>query len=218
MREALGWLTNCPDDRRCPQNWLELCYTELPTTMRCHVCEREVRLVTTESDFEVALEEQEQAAFPVVPCIGAPATYGRLQGQPVAPSIPPDSGDNGVPEEVEEEAAPPPSAPPPPPPAKGATVSLSKALFCILGSGDAIRVEKDSAIVGRSRNCDIVIPSAKVSRQHASISRVADDYFIEDLGSANGVWRDGEKMAGRVKIEHGDVFTISEESLTFEFR
>ena len=72
-------------------------------------------------------------------------------------------------------------------------------------------------IVGRSRTCDIVIPSAKVSRQHASLTRTDADLYIEDLGSANGVWLNGEKVT-RVKINPGDTFTISDETLVFDNR
>jgi hypothetical protein len=202
MRECLGWLTNCPDDKRCPQNWLELSYTELPTPVHCHVCEREVRLVTSDSEFENAVQDQITAAFPTVPCTAGPAYYGsRLNG--AAPS------QQGGGAALQTSDA---------PPALKPATTAGKTLFCILSSGEAVRLEKDNAVVGRSRTCDIIIPSAKVSRQHASISRVADDFYIEDLGSANGIWRDGEKVVGRVKIVPGDVFTISEESLTFELR
>ena len=80
-----------------------------------------------------------------------------------------------------------------------------------------IRVDKDTMIIGRSRTCDVVIPSAKVSRQHASLSRVDGDLYIEDLGSANGVWLNGEKIT-RAKVNPGDTFTISDETLMFEDR
>jgi hypothetical protein len=200
MRECLGWLTNCPDDKRCPQNWLELSYTELPTSIPCHVCERDVRLVTSDADFENAVQDQITSAFPTVPCIGGPAYYGSR--------MPAGSPSQGAAVLQTSEA---------PPALKPATTG-GKTLFCVLSSGEAVRLEKDNAVVGRSRTCDIIIPSAKVSRQHASISRVAEDFYIEDLGSANGIWRDGEKVVGRVKIMPGDVFTISEESLTFELR
>ena len=86
-----------------------------------------------------------------------------------------------------------------------------------LQNGEAIQIDKDTMIVGRSRTCDVVIPSAKVSRQHASISRVDGDLYIEDLGSANGVWFNGEKVT-RAKINNGDAFTISDETLLFECR
>jgi pSer/pThr/pTyr-binding forkhead associated (FHA) protein len=72
-------------------------------------------------------------------------------------------------------------------------------------------------IIGRSRTCDVIIPSAKVSRQHASLTRMGEDYYIEDLGSANGVWIRGEKIT-RVKVSNGDQFTISDETLTFDQR
>ncbi|MCB9649595.1 MAG: FHA domain-containing protein [Deltaproteobacteria bacterium] len=71
--------------------------------------------------------------------------------------------------------------------------------------------------VGRSRTCDIVIPSAKVSRQHASLSLTGIDLFIEDLGSANGVWLNGEKIT-RTRVSEGDVYTISDETLSFSMR
>jgi len=90
-------------------------------------------------------------------------------------------------------------------------------MYVTLLSGESIKIDKDTMIVGRSRTCDVIIPSAKVSRQHASISRVNGELFVEDLGSANGVWKDGEKV-GRSKIDDGDVYTISEETLTFELR
>jgi hypothetical protein len=212
MRECLGWLTNCTDDRRCPQNWLELSYSELPTTVRCHVCEREVRLTTTEGDFENAVADQVLAAFPVVPCVGAPASYnlgGTPAGDSSAHALPSSASSAGI----ARSSQPPPAAPP----AKAAT-SGARIMYCVLGSGESVRLDKEIAVIGRSRTCDIVIPSAKVSRQHANVLRVGDDYFVEDLGSANGVWRDGEKMSGKVKINNGDVLTISEETLTFEMR
>src|SRR5262249_25956718 len=138
-------------------------------------------------------------AFPVVPCAGAPASYGR-------------AGVGGG-EPAEDEG---PASAPPPPPAKAIT-QPPKVLYCILGNGEQIKIDKDNLIIGRSRTCDIIIQSAKISRQHASITRAGDDFFMEDLGSANGVWKDGEKIT-RSKIEPGDVYTISEESLTFELR
>lgn len=94
-------------------------------------------------------------------------------------------------------------------------MSEGKRWSVTLQNGEAITIDKDTMIVGRSRTCDVVIPSAKVSRQHASISRVDGELFIEDLGSANGVWFNGEKVT-RSKINHGDAFTISDETLLFQ--
>ena len=172
MRECLGWITNCPNDASCPQNWLELAVSEIPTTIACHVCGRNVDLVLEESE----LPMRPLAAFPVVPCAGQ-AAASTLAGAGV---------------ELQEVAPAPVAAP-------------MRSWVVGLQSGELIRIDKDTMIIGRSRTCDVVIPSAKVSRQHASLSRVDGDLYIEDLGSANGVWLNGEKIT-RAKVNPGDTF------------
>ena len=212
MRECLGWVTNCTDDKRCPQNWLEHAVTELPTRTHCHVCERDVDLAASEEGVDAAEDGRRLVALPIVPPAGMPAMYGRFATHPFggaapAPIMP---------------VSPAQRTPLPPAPQGGGkgrtTEAPPRALYCVLAGGEAIKIDKDSMVIGRSRTCDIVIASAKVSRQHASVSRADGDCFIEDLGSANGVWRSGEKLAGRTKIMPNDVFTISEETLTFELR
>jgi pSer/pThr/pTyr-binding forkhead associated (FHA) protein len=42
--------------------------------------------------------------------------------------------------------------------------------------------------------------------------------MIEDMGSANGVWIDGQRISQAVAISEGDVYTVSDETLTFQFR
>jgi hypothetical protein len=217
MRESLGWVTTCPDDRRCPQNWLELAASELPTTVYCHVCEQAVQLVITQEDYDRHSAGSAPVAFPVLPCAGPAAQVAYTPSGAPAHSA---SGNGaGGPAVAAVTPEPPPPVPAPPParekeperPRK----DKARELFVTLLSGESIKLDKDTMIIGRSRTCDIVIPSAKVSRQHASITRVSGEFFLEDLGSANGVWKDGEKV-GRTKISAGDVFTISEETLTFD--
>jgi hypothetical protein len=195
MRECLGWITSCSNDQDCPQNWLELSVTELPTAVGCHVCGARVDLVVSEDEVRSRAGAGGVAAFPVIPCValvGAPRGVpgGQSAGRPTFEGAPP-------------------RAPTPLPPPKAWTVRLS--------NGEVVKLDKDAMVIGRSRTCDVVIPSAKVSRQHASLSRVEGDYFIEDLGSANGVWLNGEKVT-RIRVSHGDVYTISDELLTFEQR
>ena len=94
-------------------------------------------------------------------------------------------------------------------------IEMPSAWVVKLQNGEMIKLDKDSMVCGRSRTCDVVVPTAKVSRQHVSLTRVGGDWFIEDLGSANGLWRDGEKIM-KAKITSGEVYTISDETLTFE--
>src|SRR5438132_818758 len=96
-----------------------------------------------------------------------------------------------------------PKAEPQPPPPK--PTAAKKQLYVVNSAGDMHKVEKDTFIIGRSRTCDLVIPSSKVSRQHSSIVRENGEYYIEDLGSANGVWRDGVKIQ-KEKVRDGDEF------------
>ncbi len=203
MRECLGWMTNCENKQGCPQNWLELSVSEIPVEIRCHVCESMVSLVVTEEELYAKDAQRGLAAFPVVPCTGVLG----IQRAATAHA-------GGVPAPVEKPAAPPPANGAP---AKRAKAAAPKVWYCTLQNGESIKLDKETMIIGRSRTCDIVIPSAKVSRQHASLGRDGEDYFIEDLGSANGVWRAGEKIT-RVKVMPGDIYTISDETLTFDQR
>ena len=92
-----------------------------------------------------------------------------------------------------------------------------KTLYVVNSAGDMHKIDKDTFIIGRSRTCDLVIPSSKVSRQHSGICRENGEHYIEDLGSANGVWKDGVKIQ-KEKVKDGDEFMISEEVLKFIFR
>ena len=92
-----------------------------------------------------------------------------------------------------------------------------KQLYVVNSAGDMCKIEKDTFIIGRSRTCDLVIPSSKVSRQHGSVVRENGEYYIDDLGSANGVWKDGVRIT-KEKVRDGDEFMISEEVLKFIFR
>lgn len=103
-------------------------------------------------------------------------------------------------------------------PPKAATSAAPRAALCVVnGAGEMLRVEKDPFIIGRSRTCDLVIPSSKVSRQHCRVLKENNDYFLEDLGSPNGVWRDGVKIT-KEKIKDGDEFMLSDEVVKFVFK
>lgn len=85
----------------------------------------------------------------------------------------------------------------------------------VLESGERVRIDKPSMIIGRSRNCDVIIPSAKVSRQHATLTIVDAALYIEDLGSANGTWKDDHKVS-REALQPGDEVRVSDAVLRFE--
>lgn len=76
-------------------------------------------------------------------------------------------------------------------------------------------ITADRMVLGRHPDCDIVLDSAAVSRQHAAMLRVNGDYYVEDLGSRNGTFLNGQLVQGRQLLEHGDRLRICD--LTLEF-
>lgn len=59
-------------------------------------------------------------------------------------------------------------------------------------------------IIGRSSDLDMVLVEDMVSRRHAKISSTDNDVFIQDMGSTNGTFVNGEKIAGRAQLQEGD--------------
>lgn len=58
-------------------------------------------------------------------------------------------------------------------------------------------------VVGRSSDLDMVLVEDMVSRKHAKIAMQADQIWIEDLGSTNGTFVNGEKIK-RARLKEGD--------------
>jgi len=73
-------------------------------------------------------------------------------------------------------------------------------------------VTGDRFVIGRGRHCDLVIDSAKVSREHAAIQREPDGWWIEDLGSSNGTWFRRARIERR-RIEDGDEYLVCAEKI-----
>jgi hypothetical protein len=64
-------------------------------------------------------------------------------------------------------------------------------------------------ILGREDNCDIVIPSRQVSRNHARITPTPQGVLLEDLGSKNGTHYNGHPIVEPVLLDDGDIIQIA---------
>lgn len=64
--------------------------------------------------------------------------------------------------------------------------------------------------VGRSPACNIVSESPDVSKQHARLTRSADKLIVRDLGSANGTWVNGVRIA-EAPLADGDLVAFGSE-------
>lgn len=65
-------------------------------------------------------------------------------------------------------------------------------------------------LFGRDETCDIVLPSKRVSRRHARIFTEGERLYIEDLGSQNGLFVGGARLAGKAEIRPGPPIEIGE--------
>jgi serine phosphatase RsbU (regulator of sigma subunit) len=85
-----------------------------------------------------------------------------------------------------------------------------------LRTGEKLLVGDDGAVLGRHPDCNIVLDSAAVSRQHAKISRErGSHYYLEDLGSRNGTYLNNRRIQGRELLREGDRVDICD--LAFHF-
>ena len=83
------------------------------------------------------------------------------------------------------------------------------------GTGQAFPLDRRESIIGRHPDSTIVIDSGAVSRHHAQITRLGSRYFIEDLGSRNGTFRNGAAVQGRTLLKDGDSLQICDVSFAF---
>lgn len=64
------------------------------------------------------------------------------------------------------------------------------------------------ACIGRQPDVDIYLESLAVSRHHAEISQESGQYFIQDVGSSNGTFLNGEKVSTRCQLSERDHLQI----------
>lgn len=77
------------------------------------------------------------------------------------------------------------------------------------GRGQTFTLGADAVIIGReAQSAKLVIPDAAVSRRHAKVSQYGDLYAIEDLGSTNGTFVNGERVTSPVPLVPGDLITL----------
>ena len=60
-------------------------------------------------------------------------------------------------------------------------------------------------VVGRTPQCQVTIPDSTVSRMHARLYADGQGVYLEDLGSANGTFLDGERVMGFVRLTDGQI-------------
>lgn len=82
-------------------------------------------------------------------------------------------------------------------------------------SGKLCYLENKETVIGRASDCDVSINDSRISRHHLQITIEGNQASIEDLGSTNGTFVNGERVKKRV-LANGDQVHISSDTL-FKF-
>lgn len=75
-------------------------------------------------------------------------------------------------------------------------------------NGDRWEIHR-SLLIGREPQCDVVIPTREVSREHARLTHDRQGVLLEDLGSKNGTYRNGERIKEPIYLLDGDMIQVA---------
>ncbi len=70
--------------------------------------------------------------------------------------------------------------------------------------GRRYTIDRPRTAIGRSRDNHIVLLDPSVSREHAAIARDGREFFLVDLGSLNGTYVNGVRLAASHRLRPGD--------------
>jgi len=87
------------------------------------------------------------------------------------------------------------------------------------GAGRRFDIGAAAVTIGRDAQNDVPVEGTWVSRQHVRIAWTGTEYIVEDLGSTNGTFVNGERVGGPRALRSGDFLQLGEQvELAFEVR
>jgi pSer/pThr/pTyr-binding forkhead associated (FHA) protein len=86
-------------------------------------------------------------------------------------------------------------------------------IYWLKHKGTFFPVHQGDSLLGRSPECLIVLPSERVSREHAVVRRIHCGLEIEDLGSRNGTWVNGTRIRRATVLQQGDEVQLGDDVL-----
>jgi hypothetical protein len=82
--------------------------------------------------------------------------------------------------------------------------------------GKTAVLRSSGGVIGRSRDCDVVLSDQNVSRRHAEVRPSGGKWIVKDLGSTNGVKVNGRRIQGPQSLKRGDAIELGTARVTFE--
>jgi predicted component of type VI protein secretion system len=123
-----------------------------------------------------------------------------------------------------------PVVPPPPPPhhalegvsgtqvisaADARDAGLTQEVMTLIVGTTRFRLSTRVSTLGRSRDCDVVVPDPNASRIHAEVRHIGLDYFLVDMGSTNGTEVNGQ-LVKRHALADGDTIVVGTTEIRVE--
>lgn len=81
-------------------------------------------------------------------------------------------------------------------------------------AGAKVSIEKRPITIGRASICDLTLDDDFISSRHLRVSMQSNGYVVEDLGSTNGTWVEGERLSEPVLIKPGVRIKMGRNTLT----
>lgn len=82
----------------------------------------------------------------------------------------------------------------------------------VLGGGaepGMLRIEGSELRIGRAEDCELRCFSSLISRHHCALRTEGETVFVEDLGSQNGTFLNGERIVGERELKDGDTLMVA---------
>jgi DNA-binding winged helix-turn-helix (wHTH) protein len=95
-------------------------------------------------------------------------------------------------------------------------VSLAPSRFSVVINGVAFALREGRNIIGREPAAHIRLDLAAVSRRHAAINIHGEEAVVQDLGSRNGTWLNGEKLEAARSLRTGDEIRIAQTAIRLQ--
>jgi two-component system cell cycle response regulator len=79
--------------------------------------------------------------------------------------------------------------------------------------GQSFTLPRSTVVIGRDDSVDVPLLDDRISRRHARLVVEGDESWVEDLGSRNGTFVNGERISGRHPVRDGDKIQLGARSI-----
>ena len=93
-------------------------------------------------------------------------------------------------------------------------LGLEREVATLSWDGQRHELTKRRAVIGRSKDCDVQVADANVSRRHAEVRQEGAAHWVVDLDSTNGTEVNGRRLK-RAKLRPGDTIKVGSTELVF---